>query len=65
MTLINSTSIPMYNLIIYSDNYSKTSESLWQFSRDQSLKDAALISDFHDANNGDCMLLSCHVRISA
>ena len=26
--------IPMYNLIEYSDNYSKTSESLWQYYKD-------------------------------
>ena len=28
--------MPMYNLIEYSDNYSKTSESLWQYYRDES-----------------------------
>ena len=28
--------MPMYNLIEYSDNYSDTSESLWQFKRDKS-----------------------------
>ena len=27
----------MYNLIEYSDNYSGTSGSLWQFKRDESL----------------------------
>ena len=27
--------MPMYNLIEYSDNYSDTSESLWQFRRDE------------------------------
>ena len=27
--------IPMYNLIEYSDNYSDTSGSLWQFKRDE------------------------------
>ena len=27
--------MPMYNLIEYSDNYSDTSESLWQFKRDE------------------------------
>ena len=27
----------MYNLIEYSDNYSDTSESLWQFKRDEQL----------------------------
>ena len=26
--------MPMYNLIQYSDNYSKTSGSLWQYHRD-------------------------------
>ena len=28
-------SMPMYNLIEYSDNYSDTSGSLWQFKRDE------------------------------
>ena len=28
--------MPMYNLIEYSDNYSDTSENLWQFKRDKS-----------------------------
>ena len=27
--------MPMYNLIEYSDNYSKTSGSLWQYHRDE------------------------------
>ena len=27
--------MPMYNLIEYSDNYSKTSGSLWQYERDE------------------------------
>ena len=27
--------MPIYNLIEYSDNYSGTSESLWQFKRDE------------------------------
>ena len=27
--------MPMYNLIEYSDNYSKTSASLWQYQRDE------------------------------
>ena len=29
------TVMPMYNLIEYSDNYSKTSGTLWQYYRDQ------------------------------
>ena len=27
--------MPMYNLIVYSDNYAKTSGSLWQYFRDE------------------------------
>ena len=27
--------MPMYNLIEYNDNYSKTSESLWQYYKDE------------------------------
>ena len=27
--------MPMYNLIEYSDNYVKTSESLWQYYKDE------------------------------
>ena len=27
--------MPMYNLIEYSDNYSDTSGTLWQFARDE------------------------------
>ena len=27
--------MPMYNLIEYSDNYTKTSGSLWQYYRDE------------------------------
>ena len=33
--------MPMYNLIEYSDNYSDTSESLWQFKRDEVLNNNA------------------------
>ena len=32
----------MYNLIEYSDNYSDTTESLWQFRRDEIEGDVAL-----------------------
>ena len=31
----NNIAMPMYNLIEYSDNYSDTSGSLWQFKRDE------------------------------
>ena len=39
--------MPMYNLIEYSNNYSKTSRSLWQYYRDQPfLDDNKFIVDF-------------------
>ena len=37
--------IPMYNLIEYSDNYSDTSESLWQFRRDEIINNADVTND--------------------
>ena len=44
--------ILIYNLIEYRNNYSKTSESLWQYYRDEpALNDASYIMDFRDAIN--------------
>ena len=44
----------MYNLIQYSDNYSKTSGSLWQYYRDEpALTDAGAITNLHAADNSD------------
>ena len=44
--------MPMYNLIEYSDNYSKTSGSLWQYYRDgPALSVADAITDFSAADN--------------
>ena len=45
--------MPLYNLIENSDNYSKTSEYLWQYYRDKSFLDAnGAITDFPaDDNN--------------
>ena len=44
--------ILMYNLIEYSDNYSKTSGSLWQYYRDgPALSVAGAIADFSAADN--------------
>ena len=40
--------MPMYNLLGYSDNYSKTSGSLWNYYRDKT-NDSA--NENHDANN--------------
>ena len=38
--------MPMYNLIEYSDDYSKTSGSLWQYRRDEPALDAAILLIF-------------------
>ena len=43
-THINMT-MPMYNLIEYSDNYSDTSVSLWQFKRDEIINIENLTND--------------------
>ena len=44
--------IPMYNLIEYSDNYSKSSGSLWQYYRDEPFSDYNdVIVDFLADNN--------------
>ena len=46
--------MPMYNLIQYSGNYSKTSGSLWQYSKDiPAVDDDAAIVDFNGANAND------------
>ena len=37
--------MPMYNLIEYSDNYSDTSGSLWQFKRDEIINNANVAND--------------------
>ena len=40
--------MPMYNLIEYSDNYSDTSGSLWNFKRDETDNNADVTND-HNA----------------
>ena len=37
--------MPMYNLIEYSDNYSDTSRSLWNFKRDEITNNADVTND--------------------
>ena len=40
----------------YSDNYSKTCESLWQYCRDEEgLKDNCVVIDFADSNTTDLL----------
>ena len=53
---INNTQIDvvmqMYSLIEYSNNYSKTSESVWQYYRDEHfLTDHGAFANIHAANN--------------
>ena len=46
--------MPMYNLIEYSDNYSKTSGSLWQYCKDiPAVNDNDDVVDFNGANATD------------
>ena len=46
--------MPMYDLIEYSNNYSKTSGSLWQYCRDERfLDDNGAIANFPPVHNND------------
>ena len=46
--------MPMYNLIEYSDNYSKTSGSLWKYCKEiPAVNDNGNIADFNDPNATD------------
>ena len=48
------TVMPMYNLIEYSDNYSKTSGSLWQYCKDiPAVNNNGNIVNFNEANATD------------
>ena len=43
--------MPMYNLIEYSDNYSKASRTLWQYYKEiPTVNNAGNIADFDGAN---------------
>ena len=49
-TLVDETdfiniTMPIYNLIEYSDNYSETSESLWNFKRDEIVNNVNVTND--------------------
>ena len=46
--------MPMYNLIEYSDNYAKTTGSLWQYCKDIPARDANnIIEEFTESNTTD------------
>ena len=48
--------MPMYNLIEYSDNYSKTTGSLWQYCKEiPEVDDNGDITDFNGANTTDSL----------
>ena len=60
-TQIDNVIIPMYNLIGYSDKYSKASGSLWQYYRDEPVNDSNDdIVDFR----GNSTLLKCKQKIT-
>ena len=51
--------MPMYNLIEYSNNYSKTSGSLWQYYRDEpALTNAGAITNFSADDNSASLNLN-------
>ena len=53
--------MPMYNLIEYSDNYSKTSRSLWEYYNDEPpLDNNGSIIDFPGDNNNS---ISCIFKL--
>ena len=48
----------MYNLIEYSDNYSKLSRSLWQYYKHEpALNNAVAIASFSSADNNSASLI--------
>ena len=54
--------MPMYNLIEYSNNYSKTTENLWQYCKDIPAVNNIEIVGFREANLTD--LFSLKVKIT-
>ena len=53
--------MPMYSLIEYSDNYSKTSEGLWQYYREEpALNDARAL----DNSSGNRASFNCKQKIT-
>ena len=56
--------MPMYNLIEYSDNYSKTSGSLWQYCKDiPAVNNNNDIINFNGANATDSFNFKANVEI--
>ena len=56
--------MPMYDLVKYSNNYSKTSGSLWKYYRDEpTLKGNGTVIDFPTDNN-DSVLFKIEIKIA-
>ena len=60
-TLVNEVdfiniTMPMYNLIDYSDNYSDTSGSLWNFKRDEVINNADVTNDDNAPSNQENLI---------
>ena len=54
--------MPMHNLIEYSDNYSKTSESLWHYCKEiPAVDNNGIIVDFNEANATDSFNLKTKI----
>ena len=57
--------MPMYNLIDYSNNYSKTSGTLWEYYRDEPfLNDNGTIADFPADNNNNSVSFKFKTKIA-
>ena len=58
--------MPMYNLIEYSDNYSKTSGSLWQYCKEiPAVNNDGNIVDFNGANATDSFNFKIKIAVQA
>ena len=54
--------MPIYNSIEYSDNYSETSGSLWQYCKDiPAINDGGAIVDFNGANATDSFIFKTKI----
>ena len=54
--------MPLYNLIEYSNNYSKTSGSLWQYCKDTPAVNNNDFVDFNEANVTDLFNFKAKIK---
>ena len=58
--------MPMYNLIEYSNSYSKTSGSLWEYDRDEPvLKGNGTVIDFPTDNSNSFVLFKIKIKVAS